>query len=801
MLSNYFKTAWRNLLKNPFYCLVNVVGLLSGIAFTFLIGAYVWGELQVNKNLGNAQQQYILTTKSKENNFGYEMATFGPLAKRLKESYPGLVANYYRFDGITSVVSKGDKHFRENIQVGDSSLLTMYGFDLLYGNPKTALDDPSSVVIKKDIAIKYFGKTNVIGKTINIQSFTGNKKDFVITGVLGETPENSVTDLIPDYGNKFFIPTSAFTFFGRQDLDAWSNIYIGSYIELQKGVQIKEVEKPIQHLIAQNASDFLKQNLQVVPVKLTDFYLNENNRVVAKMILALSLIGAFILLMAIINFINISISRSSARLKEIGIRKVMGGMRRQLVFQFLTESILLVVIATALATVLYPLLRPVFSQLVGKEIPALLSFPVYFVFIPIFMVLVIGVLAGLYPAIVQSSFRSVDSLKGKLRTVKETILLRKSLVGFQFGIALVVFIAAIIVTQQVSHFFGQDLGYKKEFVVAAMVPRDWSKAGIQKMETIRNEFSTMPQIERATVSYEIPDGNNGGAAPLYRSGMDSSTAIPMQVLITDENYLSTYQIPLGSGEFFNNRGLDSGKIVINERAAHVLGFKDGVEAVGQSVRIPGDPTLFTIKGVTRDFQFGSMQQAIPPIMFFNINFSPQFRYISFKIRPGNISASLAAIQKRWDALMTGSSFEYKFIDEALERIYATEIQLRKAAYAATVLAFIIALLGVMGLVSLSVHKRFKEIGIRKVLGASIWHIMGLFLKEFIVIILFSGIIACPVAFLIASIWLNNYAYRITITPMPFVLSIGGLGFLTILLIGFQTINAALKNPVKSLRSE
>jgi putative ABC transport system permease protein len=801
MFSNYFKTAWRNLLKYPFYSLVNVVGLLSGITFTLLIGAYVWGELQVNKNLSDAGHQYILTTKSKENNFGYEMATFGPLAKRLKENYPQLVANYYRFDGITSIVSKGDKHFRENIQVGDSSLLTMYGFDLLYGNPKTALDDPSSVVIKKDMAIKYFGRTNVIGETINVQSFTGKKKDFVITGVLGEIPENSVTDLIPDYGNKFFIPTSAYTFFGRQDLDAWNNIYIGSYIELQKGIQIKDLERPIQHLIAQNASDFLKQNLQVVPVKLTDFYLNSNNHVVAKMILALSLIGAFILLMAIINFINISISRSSARLKEIGIRKVLGGIRRQLVFQFLTESVMLVLISTTLAIVLYPLLRPLFSALVGKEMLKLLSFPVYFVFIPIFMVLVIGLLAGLYPAIVQSSFRSVDSLKGKLKTVKETILLRKSLIGLQFSIALVVFIAAIIVTQQVSHFFGQDLGYKKEFVVAAMVPRDWSKAGIQKMETIRNEFSTMPQVERVTVSYEIPDGNNGGAAPLYRSGKDSTTAIPMQVLTSDENYLSTYQIPLSSGEFFAGEGLDSGKIVINDKAAHVLGFKNDADAVGQSVRIPGDPTLFTIKGVTRDFQFGSMQQTIPPIMFFNVNFSPQFRYISIKIRPGNISSSLAAIQKKWDILMPGSSFEYKFIDEALERIYATEIQLQKAAYTATVLAFIIALLGVLGLVSLSVHKRFKEIGIRKVLGASLQHIVSLFLKEFFMIIVVSGIIACPVAFLITSNWLNNYAYRIRITPMPFVLSIAGLGFLTALLIGMQTINAALKNPVKSLRSE
>ncbi len=268
MLQSYFKIAWRNIVKYPFYSLVNVIGLFTGIAFTLLIGAYVWGELQVNRKLRNEDRQFILTTQSKDKNFGYECASFGPLAKRLKENYPNLVAGYYRFDGITSVVSKAEKHLRENIQLGDSTLLQLYGFELLHGNPVTALNNPSSVVISKPIALKYFGKTDVLGETLNIQSFTGETRDFVITGILKDIPDNSVTHLVGEYSNDIFIPTQAFSFFGRQDFDSWTNIYIGSYVQLQQGVTAKDLEKPIQHLLSQNTDAFIQKNVKVLPVSL-----------------------------------------------------------------------------------------------------------------------------------------------------------------------------------------------------------------------------------------------------------------------------------------------------------------------------------------------------------------------------------------------------------------------------------------------------------------------------------------------------------------------------------------------------
>ena len=801
MLTNYFKIAWRNITKRKFYSSLNIIGLSTGILFTLLIGAYVWNELQVNKNLRNAKNQYFLKSEWKDANMGPDITTFAPLAKRLKEDYPNLVANYYRWDGITSVISKGEKHFREGIQLGDSTLLFMYGFELLHGDKKTALLNPYSVVIKSDKAIKYFGKTDVVGETITIQSFSGTRREFAITGVLKPITENSVTNINETINNGFFIPTNTATYFGR-DLVTWENSSIPSYIELQNGVSPNVIKKPIKQLIAQNTSDEINKNITVHPVALTDYYLQKDKHLVKRMLYTLSLVGGFILLMAIINFINISISSSSARIKEIGIRKVLGGVRKQIIIQFLTESVILVFISTILSISIYPIAQPFFTQLVGKELPRFANLPVYFLFIPLLLVLLVGVLAGLYPAIVLSSLKSADSIKGKLKGIRENVLLRRSLTGFQYCIACVVIIAAFIVSQQVSHFFSQNLGYNKEFIVSSQVPRDWSIAGVKRMETIRNEFSAIPQVSAVTLSFEIPDGMNGFQPTVYKAGTDSTQAIAMQGMQTDGNYLSVYQIPLEAGDFFSsNAEADSLKVVLNKKALLALGWKTAADAIGQQLRIPGSNDVLTVKGVTSDFHFNSMQDKIQPIVFFKVRFTNFYRFLSFKIKPGNITHAIESIQKKWSTVLPGSSFEYSFMDDTLKRLYKTELQLKKAAYTATLLSLIIVLLGVLGLISLSIQKRTKEIGIRKVLGASVSSIISLFLKEVLIVIAIAGLVACPVALFIMQGWLNDYAYKIEITPQPFILSILLLVLITALLIGLQTKKAANAKPASSLRTE
>jgi len=799
MIRNYFKIAWRNIVKSRFYSTINIFGLSVGIAFTLLIAAYVWAELRVNKSLRNSDRQYIIQSKWKDPNQGFDMATLGPLAKSLKENYPNLVANYYRYDGITSNVSKGDKSFRENLQVGDSTLLNMYGFSLLHGDATTALKRPFTAVITRDKAVKYFGQTNVVGQTISIESFSGSKHDFLITGVLKPFAKNSVTALIDNYPGDFYVSTDNLDFFGRNM--AWQNPFIVNYIELRPGITPKDLEKPIAHLVKQNASPQVASDLTAYVVPLQKFYLSANNRLIQKMIYALCAIALFILMMAIINFVNMSVSRSAARMREIGIRKVLGGMKRQLIVQFLTESIIIVFLATFLALIIYALIRNEFTGIFGTELPSLIEFPIFYIILPFLFIILVGFIAGVYPAFVLSSLKSVESLKGKLSSVKENVLLRKSLITFQFVTATVAFVGATMISKQINFFLSGDLGYNRECVLSAQVPRDWTAKGANKMENIRNQFAAMPQVSDVSLSYEVPDGNNSGGNPLYRLGSDSSQAFTAQALTTDENYLTVYKIRLKAGSFFSGDALDSGKVVLNETSAHALGWQQANDAIEQQVRIPGDPTIYVVKGVTTDFHFGSMQQKIAPIVFFNVQFVPIYRFLSFKLHPGNIASTLTAIQKKWRTIMPGTPFEFKFMDETLADMYQAEIRLKKASYTATILSVIIVLLGVVGLISLSIHKRTKEIGIRKVLGSSIPSIMTLFMKEFLLVIIVGGVVACPLAYVIMNRWLQGYAYRIQITATPFIVSIICLGFVTALLICVQTFKVAFANPVKSLRTE
>ena len=581
----------------------------------------------------------------------------------------------------------------------------------------------------------------------------------------------------------------------------WLNPHIAGYIELQKGVTPQQLEKPIAYLVKQNAPPQIAANMTPYLVSLNNYYVDANNGLVKKMVYALSFIALFILLMAVINFINMSVSRSAARMREIGIRKVLGGLKKQLIFQFLIESVILVCIATVFALLLYVAIQNLFSKILDTDIPHLNEFPVYFIAFPLILIIVIGCVAGVYPAFVLSSLKAVESLKGKLSSIKENILLRKSLVALQFGIATIAFIGAFIISQQINLFLSKDLGYNKDYIISSQVPRNWNKEGVNKMESIRRQLQDVRGVKSATLSYEIPDGNNGGQAPVYKLGKDSTQAIATQVLLSDENYLIVYQVPLLAGSFFNGNGLDSGKVILNDTSVKALGYKDASAAIGQQIRVPGDPTVFTIKGVTKDFHFGSMQQQIAPIIFFNVQFAQQYRFLSFKLQPGNVTATIDALQKKWSALMPGAPFEYKFMDDTLARVYKTEVQLKKASYTATVLALIIVLLGVLGLISLSVQKRTKEIGIRKVLGSSVAGIMSLFIKEFIMVVFIAGIVACPLAYIIMNKWLQEYAYRIHITATPFLFSIFILGFITALLICIQTIKTAMANPIKSLRTE
>ncbi len=800
---HYYKVALRHIGRSRFHSAINVIGLSTGISFTLLIAAYCWSEWRVNRQLKNADRQYILATTWKDPNMGFPLATVGPLAKALKESYPGLVTDYYRFDGIISTVSNGDKHFREDIQMGDSTLLTMYGFSLLQGDGRSALNQPFTVVITKDKAIKYFGRTDVVGKNLTIENFSGGKQDFRITGVLPEPSRNSVTWLNEANNNRVFVPVANLAYFGRNM--EWGNNTIASYIELQKGVRPEALTEPIKRLVRANAPPWVIDNMQVDLVPLSTYYLTGQGGTVQKMLYTLSFAALFILLMAIINFVNLSVSRSTARMKEIGIRKVLGSLRRQLVVQFLTESVLLAVVATVFSLVLYILFKPLFSGMLDRTIPALTALPVIaWPTIGVFT-LITGLLAGLYPALRLSALASVDSLKGNAGLAGDSILLRKGLVSFQFATATIALAGAIIISQQISLFFSDRLGYDKEYIVSAQLPRDWSLPGVRRMERIRSEFVAMPGVKEATLSFEIPDGGNGGSRSMWPEGGDSSKAVVSQALMTDEHYADTYRIPMAAGVFYNAPGQspanDSLRVVLNETAVRALGWKRPEAAVGQRLHLAWASLPFTVSGVVKDFHFDGMGSAIQPELFMHVEMARAYRYLSFKLRPGNIGMTMEQLRKQWASLLPGAAFEYKFMDETLENVYRDELRLKKAASMATVLTLIIVLLGVVGLLSQSVRKRTKEIAIRKVIGASVPGIVRLFLGEYLPLLLIAGLVATPLAWLLMNHWLNDYATRISITPLPFAMAIFSLGIIMVVLIVARTVSAALANPVKSLKAE
>ena len=798
MLRNYLKIAWRNIVKHKFHAVLNILGLSTGIAFTLLIAGYVWGELRVNRDIKDIDNQYIIQSNWKDPDMGQAITTVGPLAKALHDEYPSLVANYYRWDGITSNVSNADKVFREGLQVGDSTMLNMFGFRLIYGDQKTALNEPYSVVITEDKAIKYFGKKDVVGQSLTIESFTGSKHAFKVTAVMQNTSYNSVNRITFDNDNQLFIPACSADYFSRS-LDQWDNPNIAGFVELQKGIRPSQLQVPMQQLLKKYAGSQVATNMQPYLEPLKRFYLTQNKGLVKKMLYTVSFIAVFILLMAVINFVNISVGKSSTRIKEIGVRKVMGGKQQQLIFQFLTESLLLVFFSTLLALLIYWLANPFLSDVLGKQIPAFSTFPVYYYLLLPALIIVVGLLAGIYPAFILSGLNAVDSVKGKLQSVNGSIHLRKTLVGFQFFAASVVLIGAIILAKQVSFFFSKDLGYDKDYVVSVQLPRDWTDEGIRHMLSIRNDFATLPEISAASLTWAVPGAVGTGTMLLYPPGKDSAQAVPYESLIADENYLQTFKIPLTAGRTFRNAS-DSFNIVINESALSSLGFKNPAEAVGK--RLFASPDLgFTIIGVISDFHFGSMKEKIKPMLLTHVSFNKVYRLLCFKLKPGNIASSIDKIQKKWMTWMPGTSFDYKFMDETLEKLYQSELQLKKASQVATVLAFMIVVLGIIGLISLSIQKRTKEIGIRKVLGASFTGISSLFLKDFLPVILVSGILSIPVSWYIMQAWLNEYSYRIAITIMPFAASIIALGLITTLLIMMQISRAVLKNPVKSLRTE
>jgi putative ABC transport system permease protein len=416
-----------------------------------LIGNFVLTELSVNQNIRNVDQHYLLKSQWEKEGMGIDFCTLAPLAQSLKREYPQLIANAYTYDAITSVVKKDAAISRESLQIGDADVVNMYGFKLLAGNPATALTEPYTLVIPEKTAYKYFGKTDDLDEFLEIESFSGETQNFRITGVLAKQPFNSITDMQSDVP-PLLLSKESLRFFGRyESYDNWNNAYLVSWVELHNGVTVADLKQPIDQILKTNASETYYANLNVVPESLGSIYLTDNSRSVQKNLQILILIAGFILLMALANFINISISNSSGRIREVGVRKSLGGKKYQVIFLFLSESVILAFASLVCSLFLYEFTKPFFESIVGKEIPSLWksSMP-FLVSLPI-LTFFLGLIAGIYPAISIASLQTLNSLKGKFHALSAQNYLRKGLLTLQFALAIFVVAASVFVSQQVNY--------------------------------------------------------------------------------------------------------------------------------------------------------------------------------------------------------------------------------------------------------------------------------------------------------------------------------------------------------------
>jgi putative ABC transport system permease protein len=784
------------------FSLINISCLAIGITFSLLIGIFVLNEKAVNADLKHADNQYILKSKWKVKGMGMEITTLGPLPRVLRDKYPSLVANYYRYNPVTNVISAGDLHFKEDIAIGDTGFVSRDGFKLLYGDPNHAFIDRHSAVITETMARKLFDKADPLGKTISLNTTLGQQQNFTVSAVLKDLAKNSVTNYVGDTYN-VYLPFDGSIYYGppMDAIGKWNDAYEVGMIELQPGVTPKDLERPIKQLVTGNTAPPISQNLRVELAPVRNYYLQDNNGAVNKMTGILSLVAGFILLMAVINFTNINIGTSSYRLKEIGLRKVFGGTKKALVSQYLVESVVLTCVSAVLSLILYAALSPLFDQMLNTRLTPLWRFDLPEVLFLLVLVFGVGVIAGIYPAFVLSASNTVNAVKGKINSAREGLALRKVLLVVQFSIAMIIFVCALNVSKQVGHVFDKDLGYSKDQVmVLTAFPKQWDSLGTARMERIRDGLKQLPQVTDASMSFEIPNRVPPAISALLPEG--SSTGQPMNILSpdVDNHYAATFGLHVIQGSFFGQGqgGYVPHQCVLNQAALKAFGWTN---AVGKKVKWVTGNIDFTVAGVVKDFNYSSVQDAVLPVVFMNTKDAWSYRYVSLKINGPVDNKTVDIVRAKWKELSPNAPFEYTFMDDKFAALYRSELQLKKASGLATVLNMVIVFMGIFGVMAFTLARRSKEMALRKVLGANVKNIITLFVRDYALLILVANIIAWPLAYSFTNKWLESYAYRIHQDLGPFVL-VGACTFLmAFALIAVQCFKVAVANPAERLRTE
>jgi putative ABC transport system permease protein len=792
MIINYLKIAFRNLVKHKAFSLINISGLAIGMACCLLIVIFVQDELSYDRFHENADRIYRIA--SKENRRGviadYPFV-FSGIPPILQNDYSE-VLDYVRFDPRENVlVSSEDKEFyEERLFYTDASVFEMFTFPLVKGNPEIALKDPYSLVLTQRMADKYFSGENPVGQTLTID----NEHDYQITGVLREIPRNSHI--------KFDFLASIATLEAQDPrygkLWAW-NCY--TYVLLPKDYSYLDLERKFP--------DFIRRHRGEKAVGAYTFYLQPLTRIHLhshlgfeieansdiRYVTILSAIAFFILLIACINFMNLSTARSAKRAKEVGLRKVLGAERSRLIKQFLGESLTLSLVALPAAVALIELFLPAFNALTGKDL-RIEYFGNSVVFLGLIGILLfVGILSGIYPAFFLSAFRPAAVLKNKLRAGAGSTLFRKALVVVQFSISIVLIAGTIIIAKQLDFIRNKKLGFDKDHVVVMPVVR--SGTG-QNFEMFKRRMLQNPNVQSVTGSTSAPSFIPTRSV-FIPEGAEEGERLVLRNVLVDYNFIQTFGMEIKEGRDFS-RDFSTDKkeaFIVNEAAVKEFGWES---AVGKKLIDLEGPKGFVI-GVVKNFHFRSKHQKIEPLILSLLPSSGYVYLISVKINPSNVRETLSFLKSEWKEFSPGWPFEYFFLDDNYDRLYKSEERLRHVFLTFTFLGIFIASLGLFGLAAFTAEQRTKEIGIRKVLGASVPNILILLSKEFARWVLLANIIAWPVAYFAMHRWLQNFAYRTRIGVWVFFLAAFLAFMIAVLTVSYQAVRAALANPAESLRYE
>jgi putative ABC transport system permease protein len=806
MLRNYLKIALRNFRKYKAISFINLFGLTVGLTCCLLILAYILNELSYDKFQPAAGRTYRFS-RSFHNDQGVQSLHLGaiapPFGPYLKNEFPEIEKMTRLLpNGNTSFVYDDKKFYESKVFFADENLGDVFKVDVLKGNIKTALEQPYSVMITDELAKKYFGADDPMNKLVKLD----NNLPCKVAGVFKPFPSN--THLHADVLISFnTLKDSAV--YGEKNLQTnWGNNSFLTYVVLPKGYDYKKLEAKFPAFI-DKYYHFPKEPAGFVGSKTTHLYLTpltdihlrshldyeveENGDI--KRVYIFSIVALFILLIACINYMNLSTARSVLRAKEIGIRKAVGAERKEIILQFLSESVLLTWVAILLAFGLTALLLPWLNKLSGTDLSTGLLLR-WEVLLPLFLTpFAVGILSGLYPALFMSSFQPVRVLKG-LFIVNGNLSLRKALVVAQFAISIVLIISTAIVFKQLRYMQEKSLGFNKDQVITMFNTAAFGN----NFESFRTELLQTPGVKEVGRSSRVPSGRLLDAMGVGVPSGDTMKMLQLDVkyLSVDYNFIPTYGLAFASGRNFSNAyATDSANFVINQSAASAIGFKSPQEAIDKPISYGGQKGK--IIGVVNDFHFESLHQKIPALIM--VVLPRQYGRISVKLAGGSVANALASVEKTWKKFLPEVPYDYNFIDEKFAKLYESEQRQKTLFTTFAAIAIFIACLGLFGLSAFTISQRIKEIGIRKVLGADVSSIVSLLSKDFLKLVGVAALIAFPVAWWAMHKWLDDFAYRISIPWWLFLVAAVLAGVIAFVTISFQAVKAATANPVKSLRTE